>query len=88
MISDYIVIYTFLIIGGLSYVWDRRCYREWKGIRYKNLVISYAVPIEAVGLSAVLVYVLFVESIARTVWIITCVLSLSILAYEVWKVRR
>jgi uncharacterized membrane protein YjfL (UPF0719 family) len=88
VITDYIVMIVLFIIAGVGYEGDVRCYRHWKGIHYKNLVISFAVPVEIVGISGVLVYVLLVDSIAKIAWIAVCVLCLGILAYEIWKVRR
>ena len=88
MITDYIVICILFIIAGVSYKGDKMCYKEWRGIRYKEFVISYAVPVEIVGISGVLVFVLFVETIARMAWIAMCLLCLGILAYEVAKVRK
>ena len=88
MLSDYIVICVLFIIAGVSYEGDKMCYKDWRGIHYREFVISYAVPVEIVGLSGVLVFVLFVETIARIAWIVMCLLCLGILAYEIAKVRK
>jgi hypothetical protein len=88
VITDYIIILVFLIMACVCYKGDMLCYKEWRGIHYKHLVISYAVPIEIVGLSSVLVFAILVETIAKLVWIFTCILCLSILAIEVWRVRK
>jgi hypothetical protein len=88
LITDYIVICVLFLIAGLSYEGDKMCLKEFKGFRYKDVVVSYGFLVEAVGISSVLVYVLLVETIAQVIWIFTCVLCLGILVVEAWKVRK
>jgi uncharacterized membrane protein len=82
VITDFIVIGFLVLIAGLSHLGDKMCYR-WRGIHYRDLVISYAIPIEGVGVSGVLVFVLSVETGLQMLWIVTCVLALSFLALEI-----
>jgi len=76
-----------LLIAGLGYKGDKMCY-DFRGLHYKDLVISYGALAEAAGLSSVLIYVLVVQSIGQIIWIVICVFSLSILIIELCRVRR